>query len=59
MIFLNFLLWVVYLSVVIHFEQWIFIIYDPAGKERNNFEQPKINWKFISTNNSYWPYSYK
>ena len=33
-----------------------FIIYDPAGKERNNFEQPKINWKFISTNNSYWPY---
>ena len=43
MIFLNSLLWVVYLSVLIHFEQWIFIIYDPAGKERNNFEQPKIN----------------
>ena len=54
--FFNFLLWVVYLSVVIHYEQRIFIIYDPTGKERNNFEQPKINWKFIYTNNSYRPH---
>ena len=37
MIFFNFLLW-----VVIYYEQWIFIIYDPAGKEINNFKQPKL-----------------
>ena len=42
------------LNVVVHYEQWTFIDYDPAGKERNNFEQPKINWKFIPTNNSHW-----
>ena len=33
-----------------------FIIYDPAGKERNNFEQPKINQKFTYTNDSYRPH---
>ena len=37
-------------------EQWIFIIFDPADKERNNSEQPKINWKSIFTNNLYWPH---
>ena len=37
MIFFNFLL-----RVVIYYEQCIFIIYDPAGKEINNFKQPKL-----------------
>ena len=28
--------------MVIYYEQCIFIIYDPAGKEINNFKQPKL-----------------
>ena len=28
--------------MVIYYEQWIFIMYDPAGKEINNFKQPKL-----------------
>ena len=46
--FSNFLLWEVYPSVVIHHEQCIFLTYDPAGRERNNFQQLiKINWTKI------------
>ena len=49
--FSNFLLWVTYPSVVIHHEQCIFIIYNSAGRERNNFQQLSklIELKFIPT----------
>ena len=49
--FSSFLLWVIYLNVVIHHEQCIFIIYNWAGRERNNFQQLSklIELKFIPT----------
>ena len=48
--FLNFLLWAVYRSMVRHYEQGTFIIYDADGRERNNFQQLSklIELKFIS-----------
>ena len=39
MSFSSFLLWAVNPSVGIHHEQCTFIIYDSAGRQKNNFQQ--------------------
>ena len=50
-------LWIflIFYHMVMHHEQYVFIIHDWAGRERNNFQQiPKlIELKFISTT---WPH---
>ena len=53
--FSNILPWFAYPSMVIHHEQCIFIIYDSAGRERNNFQQlsKSVEIKLISTTWSY------
>ena len=55
--FLNVLLWAAYPRMVIYQEQCIFIIHDPTGRERNNFQQLAkliIELKFISTTWPHW-----
>ena len=54
--FLNFLLWAEYPRMVIY-QECIFIIHDPTGRERNNFQQLAkliIELKFISTTWPHW-----
>ena len=54
--FLNFLLWAAYPRMVIY-QKCIFIIHDPTGRERNNFQQLAkliIELKFISTTWPHW-----
>ena len=54
--FLNFLLWAAYPRMVIY-QECIFIIHDPTGRERNNFQQLAkliIELKFISTTWPHW-----
>ena len=46
-----FLCWAVYPSVMIHHKIWTFMIYDSAGREKNNFQELSklIELIFIST----------
>ena len=52
--FLNFLLRGVYPNMAIHYEhyeQWIFIIYNSTGNQRNNFQQLETSFLELDTNN--------